>query len=310
MFRFLTSSFQNIAAVGIILFTFSGVASAATISNTVSVGPGSCGSQVPETASSSGSIELEATKGGQGCQADSRAYANLGVVGVGGSIESQANIANTTHVLSSFAETKIGGIELSPATGFTFASLQAIHGNFISVGVNAEFTGDLAAEVASFSSNQRSASASLSAFVEIQGSSGPKKSATSSGSFSVNSLLGDNGNRAVSAGLTPFVVTNITDTFSVTFRLNGSAFTSGFFDSIAAAEFNGLNSLGFSSTGPAFLVPNGFTVNAPELNIFDNRWADPRIDTTPVPLPAGLPLLLGALGFLGVVRDRQKRKSS
>ena len=178
MFRFLTSSFQNIAAVGTILFTFSGAASAATISNTVSVGPGSCGSQVPETASSSGSIELEATKGGQGCQADSRAYANLGVVGVGGSIESQANIANTTHVLSSFAETKIGGIELSPATGFTFASLQAIHGNFISVGVNAEFTGDLAAEVASFSSNQRSASASLSAFVEIQGSSGPKKSAT------------------------------------------------------------------------------------------------------------------------------------
>jgi hypothetical protein len=71
------------------------------------------------------------------------------------------------------------------------------------------------------------------------------------------------------------------------------------------------NSLKFVEGEPAFLgLPAGYTIFAPDFNIADNRWTDPRkpVGTpAPIPLPAGLPLLLSGLLALGVLRRRNRR---
>ena len=78
---------------------------------------------------------------------------------------------------------------------------------------------------------------------------------------------------------------------------------------IFSSTLDAYNSLSFSKTGPAFLLSEGFTINAPELNIFDNRWVDPRapVGPSPVPLPASLPLLLLGGLALGAVRHAQRK---
>jgi hypothetical protein len=63
----------------------------------------------------------------------------------------------------------------------------------------------------------------------------------------------------------------------------------------ASAVANASNTLSFNTNGPAFAVPFGFTVHAPELSIFDNRWIDPRlliVDPPQIPAPGTLYLLL------------------
>lgn len=71
------------------------------------------------------------------------------------------------------------------------------------------------------------------------------------------------------------------------------------------------STLSFDPNGPAFILPEGFTVNAPEINIFDNRWIDPRATVvnppSAVPVPASLPLLLAGglmLGYVGRKRSQ------
>jgi hypothetical protein len=55
--------------------------------------------------------------------------------------------------------------------------------------------------------------------------------------------------------------------------------------------------LGTSSTGPVFLLPDGFTVDSPEMGLFDNQWQG-------IPEPSSLTLL--ALGLFTLRRQTRR----
>ena len=70
-------------------------------------------------------------------------------------------------------------------------------------------------------------------------------------------------------------------------------------------DFDGLKTASLSKTGPAFILPDGFSVTNERANVFDNYWIDPRAPpVSQVPVPAGLPLLLTAFGGLVAMRRR------
>ncbi len=63
--------------------------------------------------------------------------------------------------------------------------------------------------------------------------------------------------------------------------------------------------LNFASNRPVFEVSDGLIADFAEANIFNNRWVDPRAPVdpiSPVPLPAGFPLLLVGLAAFGLMR--------
>ena len=67
----------------------------------------------------------------------------------------------------------------------------------------------------------------------------------------------------------------------------------------------------FVENEPAFLgLPDGLTIFAPDLNIFNNRWTPPGSSSPPdqlaVPEPATLPLLLTGLLILGLAARRRR----
>lgn len=108
---------------------------------------------------------------------------------------------------------------------------------------------------------------------------------------------------------TPTVRIDPLEPVFVTFSWTGNAasafipFASSNLSSEQAADiltstgmFDAGNTLNFTSSGDVFLLPEGFSVSNPSAGITDNSWVDPRI--SPVPLPAGFSLLLGALLFL------------
>lgn len=95
----------------------------------------------------------------------------------------------------------------------------------------------------------------------------------------------------------------------------GSGGRGNFSRGTGATAMDASSTLSFNPDGPAFILPEGFTVNAPELNIFNNRWIDPRAIVTPpspsaVPLPASLPMLLAGSAMLGIVGRRRRKNRS
>ncbi|MEM9843411.1 MAG: hypothetical protein AAF965_01305 [Pseudomonadota bacterium] len=69
---------------------------------------------------------------------------------------------------------------------------------------------------------------------------------------------------------------------------------------------NGSQTLNFAQDRGVFEVSDGVIADFAELSIFNNRWVEPRIPqeppVTPIPLPAGMPLMFAALGLLAVSR--------
>ena len=83
----------------------------------------------------------------------------------------------------------------------------------------------------------------------------------------------------------------------VEFELNGTAVGQVFSDSSLTSDILSLNSLGFVPGELIFDLPAGFTLNAPELGIENNRWVG--VGPPPqVPLSATGPFLLASLAVL------------
>ena len=213
----------------------------------------------------------------------------------GGTFSARAQVAGFSRMTDIF---------ITPLAGYA--------GPFVvPVSLNLEIVGFLQAEVRTGAPFVRAAGAGVTATVTLSGANG-----LGGTDFSRDSARYDSGTTGLTeegtatstiiGSMFTSINQDIRRSMTVDVSFSGSAGVVGGTDSFAAATLSAMNTLSFSKTGPAFILPDGLTVNAPELNIFNNRWIDPRVPVAPsvVPLPAGLPLLLTALGAFGLIRRR------
>lgn len=106
-------------------------------------------------------------------------------------------------------------------------------------------------------------------------------------------LIPPPGTSAVVTTPTLFLLTNTPQTLNITLDLLAEAPFAGF------ANLDYGHTVSFSNSGPAFNVPQGLTVEAPGLDVFNNHWVDPRAAAA-VPEPGTFSLLGGVLLALTV----------
>lgn len=297
-----------LGAAFVAIFCFVSSAQAAT-TNRISyqnggVGDPACGQGITDSVNGSGDLSIGYTQSGPGgCRMAITADVFGGGIGLfastqtvpGGTFSARAQVAGFSRMTEIF---------ITPLAGYA--------GPFVvPVSLNLEIDGFLQAEVRTNARFVRAASASVSATVILSGANG-----LGGTDFSRDSARFDSGTtglteegtatRTVIGSMFTSINQDIRRSMTVDVSFSGNAGVVGGTDSFASATLNAMNTLSFSKSGPAFILPDGLTVNAPELNIFNNQWIDPRVIVTPpaVPLPSGWPLLLAALGAFGLIRRR------
>ncbi len=309
MYRVLIKRFEKTAAVGFFLAGLScaTLAQAATVT-TSAFGRTSCTTSTDGVAQDNGTTNaaINISTGQGGCSAAISARAGAGYVGVRGNLSSSPVPGTGTYEMQASGASFMRGITISPGAGRTTADLLAQYGQFIDITVNASVSGTLTGIVSPGDTQfARVAGVLMGGSVELITPVG-RDMQSASANYGFNTIRDPkvSGTNFLGANLRPSVLADWQQAFQVNFRFGGNGNIGGFADTNAFADFDGFNSLSFATDGPAFILPDGFTVNAPELNIFDNQWIDPRADPSVVPLPAGLPLLLGAIAFLGLTRRK------
>ena len=290
---------------------------AATVVNTVSyvngvLGIGRCGAQNSDLQTGSETQSIAFSASAAGCNVGAASFAGGGVVGLRGSNDVNSGAGRGISGVSGFAETIINGLSLSAAAGFTMGQLVTLYGNTIEVGLTPSLGASVAAQIAPGDTLfVREGRADLTASTFLRGSGGDRDDAFARNIVDVNNVTtGPSESIIFTQPPTLSVMVDVNGLFGVTFRLSGVSAALGYGDTSVNSNFLAFNSLGFSSTGPAFVLPEGFTVHAPEVGIVDNMWTDSR-QPTPVPLPASLPLMLmgiaGIAGF-GALRRRKVQR--
>lgn len=243
------------------------------------------------------------------CSTGSSAYASPGALGVRGI--ATTNFVGNVISTSSSAELAAGELLIVPQQGFTREELIASFGNDIEIRPNIRVTG-------SVDGIGPGGIGTVRATVQLQGensgggftSTGPATFSASNSPLAIPRTFG-----SFSHDFSPRLALTIDPSrdFSLSMSLFGDARTSNFGRAFGEANYESFNSLSFVTDGPAFDLPEGYTIFSSQLNIFDNRWIDPRIqpvDVAPVPLPAGGWMMLSALGLLAAGRKAKKKASS
>ncbi|PTX54637.1 putative secreted protein [Litoreibacter ponti] len=290
-------------------------AQAATISNSVSIingggGTGRCGSTAPQSTSSNSDVAVTLNDGGVNCTVAGDSVAGGGVIAYRATATFDRSLGPAGSVrIQGGARSVMSDIFLTPLFDVDDPDIPFNTDFTIDLQLNASLEGTATGAVAN-DTGQAGGGAGITATVSLSGSPSP-------GNFSSNSAVVRGGAGAdwvnllsdyddFSSAMMPLIRHDWRQPFSVIFNMDTNTSASAFGANQATGTLDAFNSLSFSKVGPAFILPDGFTVNAPELNIVDNRWIDPRIpEVAPVPLPAGLPLLLAGLGALGFVLRRK-----
>lgn len=260
-----------------------------------------CGQGIIDSRQGNGDLSIDYTESGPGgCSMAIAANVFGGGIGIfastatnpGGTFSATAQVAGFSRVTDIF---------ITPEAGYI--------GPFVvPVSLKMELEGHLRAEVRENARFVRAAGTSVNARLTLSGANGLGGTDFVSSFARFDDSAGITSEGLAAKTLIGSLFTSINQDIrrpmTIDFNFSGSAGVVGGTDSFASARLNALNTLSFSKTGPAFILPDGLTVNAPELNIQNNRWIDPRVTVapSPVPLPAGLPLLLAALGALGLIR--------
>lgn len=306
---------MKLVAISTLACLAAGSACAATVVSSAFAGgaaPGdpACGSS-PSSGQSSvpGTAAAEYASSAPGCNAVSSGTAGEGYVSAISVAGGSGNGGRLSYATSR-ASASFNGFELmfTPDEGYTDAILSAIYGSTIEITLYASFSGDTNADTEANTFYTTSSSGTIEANVRF--GSAQWRKVVSSAAVSDSGPITDSDTLAESISLSQVVDwgQGSSVTMSIGTRASVASAHSG---SPAGAVANGSNTLSFNTNGPAFLLPEGFTVNAPELSIFNNVWVDPRIPPptgepgpAAVPLPAGFPLLVCALGALGYLRRR------
>ena len=267
------------------------------------------------TQTTSDPVDLTSIRSDDNCSVTLRSFAAGGVVGLSGKAEQLGTFGRPAIETVFDADTNIRGISITVEEGVDADALLATIGKTIPITLNghleAVVSGDMPGGPGSSSS--RAAVSQLRAFVEISGTKGISDTVRASNDRNLRSsdsnITSDTGPDSFDGGVSATIDANWQDPINVIFRLQADMDLFGSVDTETVASVNALNSLGFASTGPAFILPDGLTVNAPEIGIIDNQWTDPRNvtpDPTPIPLPPTLLFLLAASGWLGLMRKRSR----
>jgi hypothetical protein len=268
------------------------------------VGDPACGQGIIDRKDGAGDISVAYTEAGPGgCKMAINASVFGGGIGIfaststvpGGTFSARAQVAGFSTMTDIF---------ITPMAGYT--------GPFVvPVSLKVEISGNLRAEVRENAQFVRSAASGVTATVSLSGANGLGGTDFSfdDGRFDDQVGITQEGfdTKVLIGSIFTSINQDIRRPMSVGFSFSGNAGVLGGTDSFASATLNAMNTMSFSKSGPAFILPDGLTINAPELNIFNNQWIDPRVVTPPVsavPLPAGLPLLLAGLGSLAWLRRK------
>lgn len=279
---------QRIFLTGILLFVFLAQSVDAAPVHTVSGSLGGCGlgtGAFMETGEHG--VNLTQGTGDTGCSMSVTGVAEGGRVGV------QANVS----IIPEFNGAADGRINASALyDDFVFKLPASYTGGAINVNVNTSFDAQIGAivDVLALTSQAR-----LNARLMVSGNPGgfnaftrivnsPEYNVTAGSTSGLSN--GETVDQTLSSG---FVSINPTLPFSVKLEIFGISFInasggSGF----AASTIDALNTFSFATSGAVFDLPDGFSVSSVSANIVDNSWV------APVPLPAGLGLMLSALGTL------------
>lgn len=293
---------------------FSGNASAAVITNNASASGAAPGDPACSGGPGSGTSVVGApatatyTASAPGCNVAGSATADGGYV----SVVSRANsVPNSTGRLSKGTARASAGFAatnlfFTPDEGFTEAILSDIYGDTIEITMFATFSGSTSANVEENTFVTSNAGAVLEATVRF--GTGQWSNIVSSGSISDAGPLTDFDSLSTSISIAQTVAWGAGST--VQMSVGSRASTSNIAtNQSASAVANASNTLSFNTDGPAFALPMGFTVHAPELNIFDNQWIDPRLPDAPpqISAPGTVYLLLTGGLALSVLRRRERR---
>ncbi len=254
-------------------------------------------------------LAVRATNGSSfepNCSTGSTSYATAGALGVEGL--ATTNKRGTQAIVSSSAHSTANNLFLVPVQGLSRADLLALHGTDIEISPNIRVTG-------SVNGIGPGGVAEIRADVHLEG----QKSSGAATSTSPNTYIATNSPLASPPIVGGFSYDFARDTvltldpslpFSLEITLFGEARTSNFGASFGEATYESFNSLSFVTGLPAFNLPEGYTIFSSQLNIFDNRWIDPRVEVAPpstVPIPASGLFLLSVLGGVAALKRRTKR---
>ncbi len=178
------------------------------------------------------------------------------------------------------------------------------------------FAADLSGSVSAFSesltrSSGRFGVASIEAQIGFTGRTSNFNvfTRTDSASVSVTAIADQNtpvdvANDSLPGALqTDVALIDPTRLLTIGMSMTATAGAAGFGDFNALGIADASQSLTFRSEGPVFDLPDGWSVDVPEANIFDNVWFDPR----EVPEPSTAILAIAAMGLLAGCRTSRTR---
>ena len=287
----------------------------ATILNSVSLANGGggspgCGSAPSKSFSETGTINANLNDGEIGCTMTLDGYAGGGAVGVRGTLNHVPGGTTNSQIAAS-ARSSMTAIYLTPLFDVKDPD-EAFNTNF-SVGVimNAVVGGTLSSILDTQSGFGRAGGNGIKATATFSGTSEPGNQVSvsqdyfaSSGAFNSGPGSAFADSEIVDGVFNLSLVLDWRFPLSVIFNLSADVSAASGGDSNVTSTFDVFNTMSFSESGPAFTVPEGFTVNAPELNILDNVWTDPRPSTVPVPAAAWL-FGSAMLGLVGLARRKK-----